>query len=231
MAFLLLDFDSTLIKTEGLEELAAISLSAHPDREKRLARIADLTKKTMQGDLDFTSALQDRLELSRAHKSHLRTLIDKLATCITPDFLTSFKNENSFWSRHKIFIVSGGFREYIVPLLTRWGIKVERVFANNFLTDINDRLIGVDASNPLAHSYGKVKVAQEIKRGCLSAERLDSLLIIGDGWTDYEVRREGVADKFIVFTANARRPEVVIQADAEAKNVVELIEYIDSYDK
>lgn len=222
---MLLDFDSTLIRTEGLEELATISLRGHPERVLRLKRVAELTEQAMQGELGFSDALQGRLELLEARSSHITELIERLSRKLTPGFLSSFKRHAKFWSAHQLFIVSGGFKEYIIPLVARWNIRVKQVFANEFILGTDGRLSSPNANNPLAHSGGKVKIARQLKK-CYGSP----LVIIGDGYTDYEVREQGAADRFFVFTANVCRSAVVAQADAQARTVAELIQCVADYD-
>ena len=69
---LLIDFDSTIIQTETIEEIANISLKKNPDREYILKKITDLTNKAMNGEIDFPEALEKRLELLNSNRKHIK---------------------------------------------------------------------------------------------------------------------------------------------------------------
>ena len=69
---LLIDFDSTIIQTETIEEIANISLKKNPDREHILKKITDLTNKAMNGEIDFPEALEKRLELLNSNRKHIK---------------------------------------------------------------------------------------------------------------------------------------------------------------
>ena len=202
-----------------MEELAKISLASHPDRRYRTYLIAELTERAMKGEIDFAAALSRRLELLRARRAHIDELVARLRRKITPSFVRSFTAHGDFWSRQRLFIVSGGFRECIVPVAAQFGIAEDRVYANQFMMDDRDMIVGCNKRNPLAQAGGKAEVVRLIK------ERTGPMpaVIIGDGWTDYEVRKRGAADRFFVFTENVRRPAVVALADAEAAQAEDII--------
>ena len=224
MALLILDFDGTLVQIEALEELAKISLASYPDRRKRIAVVEQLTEQAMKGELDFSAALTQRLDLLQARRSHIATLIARLKSKITPSFLRSFAADKKFWSRHPLFIVSGGFREYIVPIAAQFGIAENKVFANEFIINNHNRVVGYNERNPLAHSGGKVEIVRLIRQ----QSQATPVVILGDGWTDYEIREQGQADKFFVFTENVRRQPVVAVADAEAAQAEDIISLVDN---
>ena len=52
-------------------------------------------------------------------------------------------------------------------------------------------------------------------------------VIIGDGYTDYELKKFGNANKFILFTENIFRKELKDKADFIAKNFDEVFKYLD----
>jgi len=75
-----------------------------------------------------------------------------------------FINENN----DKIIIISGGFYELIYPVVSKFGIKKENIFANTFIYDKDGKIIGVDKNNPLSKNNGKVKTIKNIKNILLS---------------------------------------------------------------
>ena len=54
---LIIDFDSTIIKTEGLEELASISLQNKTNKEEIIQKIEKITNLGMEGSIGFTESL------------------------------------------------------------------------------------------------------------------------------------------------------------------------------
>jgi D-3-phosphoglycerate dehydrogenase len=105
-----------------------------------------------------------------------------------------------------ILIVSSGFKEFIVPIVTELGIKEENVYANTFVFDDEGNVVGVDESNVLSKDKGKVKLLQALQ---LEGD----VYAIGDGYTDYELKAAGLANRFYAFTENVERERVMGVAD------------------
>lgn len=200
----IIDFDSTFTQVEGLDELAQIALSGHPDRERIVSEIRLLTEKGMNGEMSFAEGLRQRIELLSAHRTHLDTLVTFLKTKISPSFLRNgeFFKENAA----HIYVVSSGFKEFIIPVVTELGVKPENVYANEFRFDVNDRIVGIDDSNVLSTDGGKIKLLR-------SLDLAGDIYVIGDGYTDYELRAAGLANRFYAFTENVERSKVVAVAD------------------
>jgi D-3-phosphoglycerate dehydrogenase len=211
---LIFDFDSTLVRIETLEALADIALEGHGDAASIRAQIASLTDRAMAGEVDFGSALRERLALLPLTRAHVAALADRILDEGTPSVRRNlrFFNENA----DKIIILSGGFREVIAPIAERLGVPASRVFCNDLIYDAEGRVTGVDDANPLSHDNGKPAV---IKGLGLSGP----VVMVGDGWNDAEVKLAGAADRFWAFTEIARREKVVAAADGEAKSIDELL--------
>ena len=203
-----------------MEELAAISLAEDPAKTKKVEAIAALTDLAMKGELDFNSALQQRLDLLQADRAHLAELIRRLKRKITPSLFASLRAKDSFWSDHRLFIVSGGFKDYIVPVVALCGIEEGQVFANDFRLNEDGRIIGYNADNPVAR--GKVEAVRVIREQVKETP----VVVLGDGWTDYEIKEQGLASTFFAFTANVRRNQVIEVADGEATNAEDFIQLV-----
>ena len=52
------------------------------------------------------------------------------------------------------------------------------------------------------------------------------VLVIGDGYTDYEIKKEGYADSFFLFTENIKRDSIVKSADYLLKSLDQLFKII-----
>jgi len=208
------DFDSTLVRIETLEALAEIALAGAPDAAAIRAEVAALTDQAMAGDLPFGEALRRRLALLPLTRAHVAELADRILDEGTPSVRRNlrFFRENA----DRIVILSGGFREIVAPLAAHLHIPPGRVLCNDLTYDADGRVTGVEAANPLSEAGGKPAV---IKALGLSGP----VVMIGDGWTDAEVKLAGVADRFHAFTEIVRRDRVVAAADAEAPSMDEFL--------
>lgn len=213
-ATIIIDFDSTLVQVESLEDLASIALADAADRAERIDAIADLTNQAMTGTMRFDEALARRIPLLEARREHLSVLVDVLKQKVTPSLL-----RNAAWFRansDRLYVVSGGFREFIVPVMEPLGFKPENIFANTFIFDDKGNITAADTTNFLSHDDGKTKLLQHLN---LPKPRL----IIGDGFSDYQLRAGGECEAFYVLTENINRPEVVKRADRVLASFDELL--------
>jgi D-3-phosphoglycerate dehydrogenase len=199
-----IDFDSTFTKVEGLDELAAIALAGNKDKDKIVGEIKSITDKGMLGEIGFADSLKARVALLPANRSHVDELIEFLMGQISP----SFARNKEFISQNAehIYIVSSGFKDFIVPVAVSMGIKAENVYANSFVYDAEGNITGFDDTCALSKDKGKVLLLNELN---LQGE----IYAIGDGYTDYEMREAGLASKFFAFTENVERQKVVEKAD------------------
>jgi D-3-phosphoglycerate dehydrogenase len=217
--YLVLDFDSTFVQVEGLDELARIVLEDDPERDGKTAEIERLTKSGMDGDIGFGESLAGRLALFCPQPQHIERVIDLLRHRITPSVLQHKKFIRDHADR--IFIISGGFREYIVPVVEEFGIRPDHVLANEFIHDKSGKVIGCDLHNPLAHDGGKVQALDELNLN-------GPVVMVGDGYSDLHTRLEGAVDYFAAFIENVARPTVKRQADAVAENFDDVLQCLDS---
>lgn len=208
------DFDSTLVRIETLEALADLALKDAPDAAERKARIAALTDDAMNGRIGFGEALKQRLDLLALRREHVEALTDR----ILDEATVSIRRNVDFFQRNaeRIYILSGGFREVIAPLAERLGVAADHVLANDLIYDDEDRVTGVDTDNPLSRENGKPEV--------IRALQLEGpVVMVGDGWTDAEVKIQGAADRFYAFTEIVSRAKVVEAADAVASSLDEVL--------
>ena len=213
---LIFDFDSTIIKFETIEIIADIALEDNPEREKKLEEIKQLTSLAMNGEISFSKALKKRISLMNINESHIERTVEYLQNQLTESF---YKNIENFNKRlENCFIVSGGFKEIILPILAPFGFISKNIYANTFiLNELNE--ITVDNSNVLSKDSGKMLAVDNIK---------GKNIIIGDGYTDYELKKLGGAEIFILFTENIHRQRLTNKADFIAKNFNDVFNYIDN---
>ncbi len=202
--YFIIDFDSTFTQVEALDELARISLKNHPDREAIYKKIEDLTNLAMEGKLSFSESLEGRVKLLEANKDDLKKLIKHLKTKVS----SSFSRNKVFFKKHakEVLIVSGGFKEFITPVVTPYHIKKENIYANTFIFDEQGKIIGYDKANPLSEEGGKVKLLQRMSlKGDIYG--------IGDGHSDFQLKESGLIKKFFAYTENIERKAVAEKAD------------------
>jgi len=212
--YFIIDFDSTIIQVEALEELAEIALKGNPRKAAILAQIKSLTDQGMDGTLPFAASLEQRLQLLEANRSHLELLVKRLRRKLS----TSFERNREFFQQFadRIYIISGGFREFIVPIIQTFHLHPDHVFANTFIFDEHDRIIGFDKYNPVAQKEGKVAVLKSLK---LSGD----IYVIGDGYTDYQIKAAGLANIFYAYTENVQRENIMQKADHVAPSLDEFL--------
>tara|TARA_R110002124_G_scaffold17204_5_gene72274 strand:- start:354 stop:2246 length:1893 start_codon:yes stop_codon:yes gene_type:complete len=208
------DFDSTLVAFESLDELADLALDGSAESDRIRADIARLTNLAMTGEIAFGEALRQRLALLPLTAAHVAALADRAIDAMTP----SIARNRDFFRGHagRIVIVSGGFREIIAPVAEALGVPADRLLANDLVYDAEGRVTGVDDANPLAGAGGKVEALTGLGL-------TGPVVMVGDGWTDFEVRQGGVADRFYAFTEIVRRETVVAAADGEAGSLDEVL--------
>ena len=211
---LIIDFDSTFTRLEALDLLTEIVLDGDPKKDHVLQQIQDITNQGMEGLLDFRQSLTQRLDLLRIHRDDVQKLSDRLKHMISDSFM---RNQSHFQAlKDNVYIVSNGFKSFIVPVVTHYGLLAENVYANEFVYDAAGYVDGFNTLNPLSNSGGKSKVIQQLNLG-------GDVYVIGDGANDLEIRKAGFANKFYLFTENVERERVKPEADHIAPNVDEIL--------
>jgi D-3-phosphoglycerate dehydrogenase len=212
--YFVIDFDSTFTKSEAFDVLADISLKDHPDFEKIRSEIVAITNQGMDGSISFRESLEKRIKLLAPNKRHLEQLVVVLSGMVSE----SFKRNREFFQTYAdhIYIISNGFHAFIDPVVTEFGIKPENILANRFVFDEHGNVTGFDKENPLSQNNGKV---EQLKRLNLPGD----VYVIGDGYTDYEIKHAGLANKFFAFTENVEREKVLTKADHIAPSLDEFL--------
>ena len=215
--YLIIDFDSTFVTVESLDELAHIVLKDNPESTQRLETIRAITRAGMEGSIPFDESLSKRLKLLNINQKDIHAATIVLAKKVTP----SFKRNKQFLMENaqNILIISGGFYEMIIPIVSEYGILEDQVFANKFVYKGTSRIAHVDSQNIMAQSGGKVAQANALG---LAGE----IHVIGDGYTDYQIKSEGPAKKFFAFIENVRRNSVCEVADVVLSNIDDYIKFV-----
>ncbi len=201
------DFDSTLINTETLDLIASNKNLSDFEIEK----IKEITNQAMNGEISFNKALNERLKILKINHNDVFEIKNQIHTKINKSILDNI----SFFTQNTCYIISGGFREIIQPIADILKIPFEKVFANNLIFDQQFEHFILDNENPLAHNKGKSHVINQL-------DFKENQIMIGDGYTDLEVKLENPKIKFYAYTEVVYRNNIVIQADKVISNLNEL---------
>ncbi len=165
---LLADMDSTMIRQECIDELAAEAGVGE--------RVAAITKRAMNGELDFEGALRERVGLL---KGLPEAVIGKvLATRITdmPGGRTLVATMKANGARAAL--VSGGFTAFTGPVAARLGFDENR--ANRLLA--SDGVLTGHVAEPILGKAAKVQALEEISARLEIG--VDEVIAVGDGAND-----------------------------------------------
>ena len=213
---LFIDFDSTFVKVETIDEIARITLQDNPDRDQIVKNISDITNQAMSGQMDFPTALEQRLQILSITNKTINTVTNEIKKLVSDSFYKHkdlIKNNAS-----NIWIISGGFKNVIAPIVESYGISENHVLANQFIFN-GDKVSGCDKDNFLFQDKGKIKAIN-------SVETLNSRIMIGDGYTDLEVYLEGACEEFICYTENISRKTVLDNAKYSASSFGEILDIL-----
>jgi HAD superfamily phosphoserine phosphatase-like hydrolase len=213
------DFDSTLVTIETLDTL--LKNCAGDDETRR--RIDDITARAMNGEMDFDTSISTRLRLARARAEDFARMAGAITDFVTPgmDGVLDFLKRKG----QELFILSGGFTEIIRPAAERFGIPEDHCFTNDYIAGEDGGVTGVRAENPLAREGGKQKILRALKE----ENRLPgTVVMLGDGMSDYAVYADGLAGFFIGCGFNVVRPRVKAAAPVFAETTAALLSLLET---
>ena len=165
---LLADMDSTMIQQECIDELAAEAGVGE--------RVADITARAMNGELNFHEALIERVGLlAGLDEAVIGNVLDQRIT-LAPggrELVATMRDQGAYTA-----LVSGGFTAFTGPIARALGFDEDRA---NTLLAADGVLTGRVALPVLGHA-AKVEALQEITaaRGVSPAEAI----VVGDGAND-----------------------------------------------
>ena len=212
--YIIIDFDSTFISKESLDMLAEACLKKYKNHHKVIEQIQTITDQGMSGKIDFRDSLDKRIKLIKATKKD----VIKVSRSLTQIVSQSFSKNKKFIidNRKKIFFISGGFKEMLLPVLMDFKVRESHIFGNEFIYNSDEEVIGFNINNPLASENGKVKILETIS---LKGE----VHVIGDGYNDYLLKKSGKVSSFYAFTENVYRKEVCDVADKVLRSFDEYV--------
>lgn len=165
---LIADMDSTMIQQECVDELA--------DEAGVGARVSEITARAMNGELDFESALRERVGL-------LKGLPEEVIGHVLRDRITLMPGGKTLVATMKAngghaALVSGGFTAFTAAIASQLGFDETRA---NTLHVAQGKLAGTVAE-PILGKEAKLQALQEITARLGIAP--DAALAVGDGAND-----------------------------------------------
>lgn len=165
---LLADMDSTMIRQECIDELAAeAGVGAH---------VADITARAMNGELDFEAALIERVGLLKGlPEAMIEQVLDERISYMPGGYeLVNTMKANGAYAA----LVSGGFTAFTARVAAALGFDENR--ANTLL--VADGQLTGEVARPILGKAAKVEALETItqQRGISAAD----VLAVGDGAND-----------------------------------------------
>ena len=191
-SLLVMDVDSTLIKQEVIELLAA-----HAGRQQEVAAVTDAA---MRGELDFTQSLHARVEALAGLPA---SVIDDVGAAIELSDGADVLIQAFLDAGHQVAAVSGGFSQILDPLAGRLQLTHARA---NLLEIRNGRLTG-KVDGPVVDRAQKERALREWSAG--AGIPLERTIAVGDGANDLDMLRAAALG--VAFNA---KPAVRADADA-----------------
>ena len=207
------DMDSTLIKTEVIDELAKVNGVAE--------QVSRITARAMEGKMDFVESLRQRVRLLRGLKeSALAAVAQNLPLTEGAEKLITTLNRLGFSTA----ILSGGFTYFGERLKEKLGI--DYVFANKL--DIDRGIVTGEVRGDIIDGWKKAKLLQEIAKK--EKITLEQVIAVGDGANDLPMLNK--AGLGIAFQAKpiVRRSAKQAISELGLDGILYLIGYRDRYE-
>ena len=204
------DFDSTLIPGESLEMALAEALADDPQAQ---ARVEALTQAGMEGRLPFEESLRRRLALARP----TRPALERLGQRLTREGTSGAKAlvQALTAAGHAVWIVSGAFRDVLLPTARALGVPEEHVHGVRALWRSDGAFDDLDPADSFVRS--KVEGVR-----ALNPAWARPAVGIGDGMTDHALWAAGLVDAFVPYVEHTRRDAVMALGLPSAATMEEL---------
>ncbi|MBG6218308.1 phosphoserine phosphatase [Arthrobacter sp. CAN_A6] len=167
---LIMDVDSTLIKQEVIELLAAYA--------GREAEVAEVTERAMRGELDFTQSLHARVAVLAGLPV---SVIDAVGRSIELSEGAEVLVDAFLGAGHSVAAVSGGFTQLLEPLAQR--LRLTSARAN--LLEIDDGVLTGRVTGPVVDRAEKERTLR--KWAGAAGIPLARTIAVGDGANDIDM--------------------------------------------
>ena len=190
---LIADMDSTIVTSETLDEIAAYAGLKE--------QIAEITRRSMNGEIDFSAALRERVAMLKglAVEALEKTWARTALTYGARELVATMRAHNATTA-----LVSGGFTYFTGRVAAELGFDVHRA---NTLLDDGAALTG-EVGEPILDRDAKLATLRELAEA--RGLQLAATLAVGDGANDLAMLRE--AGLGVAFHAKP-----IVAAEARAR--------------
>ena len=187
---ILFDCDSTLVKIEGIDELASSA-----DLKSKIKALTDVG----MGQAGLTPEIYEkRLALIQPTQQQIAVLGDTYIQQLTEDSANVIQVLQAL--NKPIYLISAGIYPAVCKLAQYLNIPVTHVMAVQIAFDENGNYLSFDRSSNLTHNQGKREIAASLKGF------YKTLALVGDGLNDYAASE--AVTRFIGFGGVAYRSQV-----------------------
>jgi phosphoserine phosphatase len=200
------DVDSTLINEEAIELLAEHS----GNRE----RVAELTERSMRGEIDFTTSLVERVATLKGLPV---SVLEETSKSLTPTVGAKALIDEIHARGGKVAAVSGGFIQLLDVL--RQGLSLDYAMANTL--GVQDALLTGEVVGELINREAKAKYLESWASE--NGLELSQTIAIGDGANDLGMMaKAGLSVAFCAKPVVRESADVVID-ERDLSKVIELL--------
>ncbi|ENN95650.1 phosphoserine phosphatase SerB [Methanocaldococcus villosus KIN24-T80] len=199
------DFDSTLIENETIDELAK---EANKEEE-----IKEITKKAMNGEIDFKEALKKRVSLLKGLPiEKVENAINRLKlTNGAEETIKELKNRG-----YKVAVVSGGFDIAINKFKY---LDFDYIFANKLI--FKDNKLTGEVIGKVLDNTSKGKIIEEVAKK--ENIPLKNIIVVADGANDVSMfEKAGLKIAFCAKPILKKKADVII----EKRDLREVLKFI-----
>ncbi|VDM18940.1 unnamed protein product [Hydatigera taeniaeformis] len=162
------------------------------------------TTQAMDGTMDVTEALEQRLRILGLSKDLIRRFLEDTPLRLTPGverLIASLRSSNV-----EVYLVSGGISELVDRVAKKLCVPEDHVFSNRLIYDDDGVAVDFDRQQPTSRSDGKKEVVATIKSQLSGESKTAGVLMVGDGVTDAAACPP--ADAFLGFGGVITRPSI-----------------------
>lgn len=206
MKLAVFDFDSTLMDSETIDELAkAYGV---------FKEVQDITKNAMEGKRDFYFSLKERVRLLNGMKESLAVEVCENLPLVNgaQDIIKELKNRG-----YKVVCFSGGFKFATTYFREILGLDAD--FSN--ILCVNDGILNGEVGGEMMFGDSKGKMLLTLQR--LLGVSIKDTIVVGDGANDLSMFR--YAGKRVAFCAKEvlkKEANIII----DTKDLREIIKFI-----
>ncbi|KAL5109889.1 Phosphoserine phosphatase [Taenia crassiceps] len=175
------DVDSTVCLDDGIDMVAAYCNKGE--------LVSQITTQAMDGTIDVTVALEQRLKILGLSKDLIRQFLNDTPLRLTPGI-----------ERLVASLRSSNVEVYLLF------VPEDHVFSNRLIYNDDGVAVDFDRQQPTSRSDGKKEVVAAIKSKLSGESKTGGVLVVGDGVTDAAACPP--ADAFLGFGGVIARPSV-----------------------